>query len=101
MSGAIAVGLAAAGIVPWILGAWLHLVREIVKDIDDQAGDRTLGRRTLPLVLGVQRASIVAAALAAGVVSPSPAVPAQAPHPPADLFLPPFPPPLPLGRAGP
>ena len=44
--GAIAVGHAVAGIVPWILAAWIHLVREIVKDIDDQTGDQTLGRRT-------------------------------------------------------
>src|SRR6266853_1565196 len=51
MYGAIAVGHPAAGLVPWILAAWIHLVREIVKDIDDQAGDRTLGRRTLPLSL--------------------------------------------------
>src|SRR5881628_966455 len=61
MYGAVAVGHAAAGIVPWILAAWIHLVREIVMDIDDQAGDRTLGRRTLPLVLGARRASLVAA----------------------------------------
>src|SRR2546422_5517011 len=30
--GALAVGHAAAGIVPWILATWIHLVREIVKD---------------------------------------------------------------------
>src|SRR2546427_4862683 len=68
MYGAIAVGHAAAGIVPWILAAWIHLVREIVKDIDDQAGDQTLGRRTLPLVLGARPASLVAAGLAAAFV---------------------------------
>jgi geranylgeranylglycerol-phosphate geranylgeranyltransferase len=78
MYGAIAVGLAAAGIVPWILAAWIHLVREIVKDIDDQAGDRTLGRRTLPLVLGTRRASVVAAGLAAAFVPLSLVLPAQA-----------------------
>jgi geranylgeranylglycerol-phosphate geranylgeranyltransferase len=78
MYGAIAVGRAAAGIVPWILAAWIHLVREIVKDIDDQAGDRVLGRRTLPLALGNRRASIVAAGLAAAFVPLSLALPAQA-----------------------
>ena len=78
MYGAIAVGRAAAGIVPWTLAAWIHLVREIVKDIDDQAGDRVLGRRTLPLVLGPQRASVVAAALAAVFVPLSLALPAGA-----------------------
>ncbi len=78
MYGAIAVGRAAAGIVPWTLATWIHLVREIVKDIDDQAGDRALGRRTLPLVLGPQRASAVAAALAAAFVPLSLALPAGA-----------------------
>jgi 4-hydroxybenzoate polyprenyltransferase len=78
MYGAIAVGHAAAGIVPWILAAWIHLVREIVKDIDDQAGDQTLGRRTLPLVLGARRASVVAAGLAAAFVPVSLALPARA-----------------------
>jgi len=76
--GAIAVGHAVAGIVPWILAAWIHLVREIVKDIDDQAGDRTLGRRTLPLVFGARRASLVAAGLAAAFVPLSLALPAEA-----------------------
>src|SRR5207249_6143517 len=64
MYGAIAVGHATAGIVPWTLAAWIHLVREIVKDIDDQAGARTLGRRTLPPSLGPRPASAGAAALA-------------------------------------
>ncbi len=31
--GAIAVDRPAAGLVPWTLAAWLHLVREIVKDL--------------------------------------------------------------------
>lgn len=51
--GALAVGLPAAGIVPWVLAAWLHLTREIVKDLEDVAGDRAAGRRTLPVRLGV------------------------------------------------
>jgi 4-hydroxybenzoate polyprenyltransferase len=67
--GALAVGRPAAGLVPWTLAAWVHLVREIVKDLDDQPGDRALGRRTLPLV---------AAALAAGFVPVSVALPARA-----------------------
>src|SRR6184192_1442041 len=78
MYGAIAVGHAAAGIVPWILAAWIHLVREIVKDIDDQTGDQALGRRTLPLVLGARPASLVAAGLAAAFVPLSLALPAAA-----------------------
>lgn len=62
--GALAVGDPGAGLVPWILAAWLHLVREIAKDVEDEAGDRVAGRHTLPLVLGRRRAQVVAAALA-------------------------------------
>src|SRR5437763_4256085 len=76
--GAIAVDRSAAGLVPWTLAAWLHLVREIVKDLDDQAGDAVLGRRTLPLVLGARRAGVVAGALAAAFVPLSLALPAPA-----------------------
>jgi geranylgeranylglycerol-phosphate geranylgeranyltransferase len=76
--GAIAVGHPAAGIVPWILATWIHLVREIVKDVDDQAGDRALGRRTLPLVVGPRRASLIAAVLAAAFVPLSLGLPAWA-----------------------
>jgi len=78
MYGALAVGRAGAGLVPWTLAAWIHLVREIVKDLDDEAGDRALGRRTLPIVLGARRAALVAATLAAAFVPVSLALPAQA-----------------------
>jgi len=76
--GALAVGRPAAGLVPWTLGAWIHLVREIVKDLDDTAGDRTLGRRTLPLALGPRPAELVAAVLAALFVPLSLVLPARA-----------------------
>lgn len=76
--GAIAVGHAAAGLVPWTLAAWIHLVREIVKDLDDQEGDRVLGRRTLPLVVGPRRASVIAAVLGAAFVPLSLGLPAWA-----------------------
>lgn len=59
--GALAVGAPAMGLVPWALAAWLHLVREIVKDVEDEAGDRTIGRRTLPIVVGRRPAEVVAA----------------------------------------
>jgi geranylgeranylglycerol-phosphate geranylgeranyltransferase len=62
--GALAVDRPAAGIVPWILAAWLHLVREVVKDVEDEPGDRAIGRRTLPIVAGRRRALVVAAVLA-------------------------------------
>jgi 4-hydroxybenzoate polyprenyltransferase len=61
--GALAVALPAAGVVPWVLAAWLHLVREIVKDVEDEAGDRTIGRRTLPIAVGRQPALVVAAGI--------------------------------------
>ncbi len=59
--GALAVGAPAAGLVPWALAAWLHLAREIVKDVEDEAGDRAIGRRTLPIVAGRRPAEVVAA----------------------------------------
>jgi len=76
MYGAIAVGRPKAGLVPWILAAWIHLVREIVKDLDDESGDRALGRRTLPIVFGTRRAALVAGILAAAFVPLSLALPA-------------------------
>ena len=50
--GALAVGRPAAGAVPWLVAGWLHLVREVVKDVDDVPGDRVIGRRTLPMRIG-------------------------------------------------
>jgi geranylgeranylglycerol-phosphate geranylgeranyltransferase len=62
--GALAVGVPSAGLVPWALATWLHLPREIVKDVEDQTGDRAVGRRTLPLVVGQRPAEVVAAGVA-------------------------------------
>lgn len=62
--GALAVGVPAAGLVPWVLAAWLHFVREIVKDVEDEAGDRAIGRRTLPIVVGRRPALVIAAGVA-------------------------------------
>ena len=59
--GALAVGAPAAGLIPWALAAWLHFVREIVKDVEDETGDRAIGRRTLPIVVGRRPAEVVAA----------------------------------------
>ena len=59
--GALAVGLPVAGLVPWTLAAWLHLMREIVKDVEDEPGDQAIGRRTLPIAVGRRRAMVVAA----------------------------------------
>jgi geranylgeranylglycerol-phosphate geranylgeranyltransferase len=66
--GALAVARVGSGIVPWVLAAWLHLVREIVKDIADEAGDRVVGRRTLPIVVGARRAALLAAGLGVAFV---------------------------------
>ena len=62
--GALAVGAPQAGIVPWVLAAWLHLAREIVKDVEDETGDRAIGRRTLPIAVGVRPAQAVTAGVA-------------------------------------
>jgi geranylgeranylglycerol-phosphate geranylgeranyltransferase len=59
--GALAVGYPPAGVVPWVLAALLHFVREVVKDIEDEPGDRAIGRRTLPIALGPRPAMVVAA----------------------------------------
>lgn len=75
--GALAVGRPTAGVVPWVLAGWLHLVREIVKDIEDEPGDRALGRRTVPIAWGRRRAAFVAAALALGFVPLSLALPLE------------------------
>lgn len=50
--GALAVDRPAAGIVPWILAGWIHLTRELSKDLQDESGDRASGRRTLPVRVG-------------------------------------------------
>jgi len=62
--GALAVDRPVAGLVPWVLAAWLHFVREIVKDVEDEAGDRVIGRRTLPIAVGQRPALVIAAGAA-------------------------------------
>ncbi len=59
--GAVALGDWRAGLVPFVLAALLHLAREIVKDIEDVAGDLALGRRTLPIVWGTEAGFLAAA----------------------------------------
>lgn len=58
--GALAAGRATAGFIPWVLAGWIHLGRELVKDLQDEAGDRAMGRRTLPVRLGSSGAVRVA-----------------------------------------
>lgn len=60
--GALAVGWWRAGLAASGLAAILHFAREIVKDIEDVAGDVAAGRRTLPIAFGKEAAFLVAAA---------------------------------------
>lgn len=60
--GATAVGWWRAGLVASVLAAILHFAREVVKDLEDVAGDATFGRRTIPLVFGRESAFLIAAA---------------------------------------
>lgn len=66
--GALAVGAPGHGVVPWVLAGWLHLVREVVKDVADAPGDRAMGRGTIAVRYGSAAASRAAAGLAAGFV---------------------------------
>lgn len=58
--GALALGAPVAGVVPWLLAAWLHFARELVKDVADEPGDRAAGRRTLPVTVGASQATRIA-----------------------------------------
>ncbi|MGH7497109.1 MAG: geranylgeranylglycerol-phosphate geranylgeranyltransferase [bacterium] len=49
-----------AGVFPALLAFLFHFGREIVKDIEDQIGDRAGHAHTLPLVYGLQAAQIAA-----------------------------------------
>lgn len=60
--GAAGVGWLRAGLVPAGIAAVLHFAREIVKDLEDVAGDRVAGRRTLPLRHGAGAGFVTAAA---------------------------------------
>jgi geranylgeranylglycerol-phosphate geranylgeranyltransferase len=63
--GASAVGWWRAGLAPAAMAALLHFARELVKDVEDEAGDRAAGRRTLPIAYG----SKTALALAIGALA--------------------------------
>lgn len=52
-----------AGIFPAIMAFLFHLGREIVKDLEDQIGDRAAQARTLPLAFGVKAAQRAATAV--------------------------------------
>jgi geranylgeranylglycerol-phosphate geranylgeranyltransferase len=67
--GGAAVGAPLDAVTLAVLAGVATLAREIVKDVEDIAGDRTAGLRTLPIVIGERRALAVgfaAIALAVG-----------------------------------
>lgn len=72
--GAVAVGDWRAGLVPSVLAALLHLAREIVKDLEDVAGDLAMERRTIPIVWGTE-AGFLAAAGVLGLFVPAALLP--------------------------
>ncbi len=61
-SSALAPAAWRAGMFPALLAFLFHFGREIVKDIEDQAGDRAARARTLPLAYGLKTAQVVATA---------------------------------------
>ncbi|AKH97565.1 geranylgeranylglycerol-phosphate geranylgeranyltransferase [Halanaeroarchaeum sulfurireducens] len=70
--GAAAVGDLRAGAVLFVLAALSTFSREIIKDVEDVAGDRAEGLRTLPIVVGERRAHLVAGAVLIIAVAASP-----------------------------
>lgn len=85
--GALALGLPAAGVVPWVLAAWLHFVREVVKDVEDEPGDRAIGRRTLPIAVGRRQALVLAAGAGLLFVPASLLLPRSAGYGPAYFLI--------------
>jgi geranylgeranylglycerol-phosphate geranylgeranyltransferase len=61
--GAAAVGDWRPGLIPAVLAAFLHLAREVVKDLEDVRGDAEIGRRTVPLAWGMEAGFVTAAAV--------------------------------------
>ena len=71
--GGAAVGeLGAPAIVLAALAALSTLSREVIKDVEDVAGDREEGLNTLPIAIGERRSLVVAAGLLAVAVLASP-----------------------------
>jgi geranylgeranylglycerol-phosphate geranylgeranyltransferase len=62
----------AATVVLWLLAAVSTLTREIIKDVEDVAGDREEGLHTLPIAIGERRALQVALGLLVVAVLASP-----------------------------
>lgn len=71
--GAAVDGDLVAVLVLFALAAGATMAREIVKDVEDVAGDREEGLNTLPIAIGEQRALYVAAAFVVLAILASPA----------------------------
>jgi len=57
-----------ANITPFILSFLVSMSREIMKDVEDMAGDRLGGARTLPILLGEKPSAALAATFALAAV---------------------------------
>ncbi|MFA9425013.1 geranylgeranylglycerol-phosphate geranylgeranyltransferase [Natronorubrum sp. A-ect3] len=70
--GAAAVGNMGPAVVLFVLSAIATLTREIIKDVEDIAGDREEGLNTLPIAIGERRALQIATGLLIVAVIASP-----------------------------
>lgn len=70
--GAAAVGRPLAGVVLFVLAALSTFAREVVKDVEDVAGDREEGLYTLPIAVGERRSLALAAVVLCVAVLASP-----------------------------
>ncbi|MFW6003418.1 MAG: geranylgeranylglycerol-phosphate geranylgeranyltransferase [Halanaeroarchaeum sp.] len=70
--GAATVGDVRAGAVLFVLAALSTFTREVIKDIEDVAGDRAEGLRTLPIAVGERSAHVVAGIVLVVAVAASP-----------------------------
>ena len=59
--GGLAVGKIATSFIPALFAFLIHLAREIVKDVDDVAGDLAAGAKTIPIVSGTRTALTISA----------------------------------------
>lgn len=70
--GGAAVGAVTPTVILFLLAALSTLSREIIKDVEDVAGDRAEGVNTLPVVIGSNRATWVAVGILVVAVIASP-----------------------------
>jgi geranylgeranylglycerol-phosphate geranylgeranyltransferase len=61
--GAVTIGHWSSAIVPFAFAFLLHLPREVLKDIEDMPGDRTVGSESFPLKHGTTKAILLSCAM--------------------------------------